>query len=559
MNMPHPPEGTGDITGKITTSPGTRTGATPADGRPRLRFTPWASDTQLPLPVVRDGMPDVEVERPVPVPTAAREREREQERTVRRGEITPELNIRRHLLRATLRIGVLGAADLAALGFVLAFLHVADLDWLAATETSGVGFLLAPSGVRSFVPALAVGLAATGNYGSGDRRRDGGRLLLGCVLAACIFAWRQLWANPLVAGAELALLVVTLGMAIVVTRYVLDRAVRRHRARTRIAARTVLVGTATGCTRVFMQRVVSSENGFHVLGYVESGPGRPGPDALGGMADLERVLQEQDADTVIVCGDLAPESVNRVVRSATVNECDLLAVTPAFETAGVHPTIVWRRGRPLIALRAEAARGRGLLLKRGFDVAASAIALVVLSPLLAVVALVVRLESPGPAVFGHLRAGRHGRFFRCLKFRSMYQDAEQRLHGDPVLLRKYIENDFKLPPGEDPRITRVGRFLRRTSLDELPQLVNVLRGDMSLVGPRPIIRAELDQYADDEPLLLSLRPGVTGLWQVNGRSSVAYPARKYMELEYVQTWSLMRDIEILVRTIPAVLRQRGAC
>jgi lipopolysaccharide/colanic/teichoic acid biosynthesis glycosyltransferase len=140
----------------------------------------------------------------------------------------------------------------------------------------------------------------------------------------------------------------------------------------------------------------------------------------------------------------------------------------------------------------------------------------------------------------------------------MYPDAEERLKADPELYRLYVENDYKLPEDVDTRITRIGRFLRRTSLDELPQLWNVLRGDMSLVGPRPIVPDEIRHYNGEAPLLLTLKPGITGAWQVNGRSALQYPERATVELEYVERWSLMSDLAILARTIPAVLARRGA-
>jgi len=140
----------------------------------------------------------------------------------------------------------------------------------------------------------------------------------------------------------------------------------------------------------------------------------------------------------------------------------------------------------------------------------------------------------------------------------MYADAEAKLLSDPVLYRQYVEHDYKLPATTDTRITRIGHFLRRTSLDELPQLWNVVKGDMSLVGPRPIVPDEIHHYNGEGPLLLSLKPGMTGAWQVMGRSAVAYPARVTVELDYVEGWSLSRDLAILVRTIPAVLGGRGA-
>ncbi len=180
------------------------------------------------------------------------------------------------------------------------------------------------------------------------------------------------------------------------------------------------------------------------------------------------------------------------------------------------------------------------------------------APVMAAIAVAVRLGSPGPAVFGQRRLGRHGKSFRCYKFRSMYRDAELRLRNDAALYEEYVRNGYKLPPDKDARITPIGRFLRKTSLDELPQLWNVLTGDMSLVGPRPIVPDEILHYDAEAPMLLLLKPGMTGAWQVSGRSELRYPERTTVELEYVQNWSLKRDLAILLRTVPAVLAQRGA-
>jgi lipopolysaccharide/colanic/teichoic acid biosynthesis glycosyltransferase len=261
---------------------------------------------------------------------------------------------------------------------------------------------------------------------------------------------------------------------------------------------------------------------------------------------------------VVFCGQASEETFARVVKTVMAAECRLLTAARTFELAGVRPSVIWRRGQPFIELREVTLRGQQLMLKRLLDMVCSGVALLLLSPLMAVIAIAVRMESKGPAVFGQSRLGRHGRVFKCFKFRSMHTNAEQLLREDPELYDLYVKNDFKLPEDVDKRITRVGRFLRRTSLDELPQLWNVFRGDMSLVGPRPIVVEELRHYDDEEPLFLSLKPGITGAWQVNGRSSVAYPLRASLELEYVQTWSLRKDLGILARTLPAVLAQRGA-
>jgi lipopolysaccharide/colanic/teichoic acid biosynthesis glycosyltransferase len=197
-------------------------------------------------------------------------------------------------------------------------------------------------------------------------------------------------------------------------------------------------------------------------------------------------------------------------------------------------------------------------LKRAMDLPVALVLFVLLIPLLLGLAIVVRLTSRGPVLFRQPRLGRHGVPFDCLKFRSMHADAEDVLRRDPDTYAKYVDNGYKLPEGDDPRITPVGRILRKTSLDELPQLINVIRGEMSLVGPRPIVPAELNEYGRRAPDFLAALPGITGRWQVGGRSKVGYPQRAEIELDYVYGWSLLEDARILVRTVPAVLSRDGA-
>ena len=202
---------------------------------------------------------------------------------------------------------------------------------------------------------------------------------------------------------------------------------------------------------------------------------------------------------------------------------------------------------------------RRIVAKRVIDVTVSFIALVLVLPVLAVVALLVRLSSPGPALFRQTRVGAGGRRFKVLKFRTMVSDAEERLAADPDLRRLHEANDFKLPVELDPRVTPVGRFLRRMSLDELPQLFNVLRGDMSLVGARPIEPAQVPLlYGARQGLYLRMRPGLTGYWQVNGRSAVTDDARAELDVHYLQNWNLKMDAQIMLRTLPAILTRHGA-
>lgn len=196
--------------------------------------------------------------------------------------------------------------------------------------------------------------------------------------------------------------------------------------------------------------------------------------------------------------------------------------------------------------------------KRVFDIVLTALILAYLAPLLGLVYCLVRRDG-GPALYGHKRIGAGGEAFKCWKFRTMVVDAEavlkDLLERDPVAAAEW-QRDFKLK--KDPRVTAVGRFLRATSLDELPQLFNVLRGEMSLVGPRPIVRDEMARYGANIVEYLSCRPGLTGLWQVSGRNDVSYRQRVALDTDYVRHWSLRRDIEILLRTIGVVLRRSGA-
>ncbi|HEV8411589.1 MAG TPA: sugar transferase, partial [Gemmatimonadaceae bacterium] len=178
-------------------------------------------------------------------------------------------------------------------------------------------------------------------------------------------------------------------------------------------------------------------------------------------------------------------------------------------------------------------------------------------PFLAILAVVIRVETPGAALFRHERIGRYGRKFNCLKFRTMSSDAEATLRADRTMYEEYRRNHFKIPDNQDPRVTRVGRFIRRTSLDELPQLWNVLVGDMSLVGPRPVVEEELEHYGRSREILLSVRPGITGAWAVSGRHGVGYPERCDMELAYVRHWTLLTDFVALARTVGAVVRPGG--
>jgi lipopolysaccharide/colanic/teichoic acid biosynthesis glycosyltransferase len=201
--------------------------------------------------------------------------------------------------------------------------------------------------------------------------------------------------------------------------------------------------------------------------------------------------------------------------------------------------------------------------KRAFDVAISVLAIVMLAPVLVVVWIAIRLDSPGPAVFRQRRVGRDEKPFNCFKFRTLRHNADQNVHRDAIRrawAKEPLSNDpdapYKLT--DDPRVTRVGRWLRRTSLDELPQLVNVLRGEMSIVGPRPAIPYELEHFRDWHHKRHIVRPGITGICQVSGRGRVCPEVMLEMDVEYAMNWTLWTDLKLIALTFPAVLRGHGA-
>jgi exopolysaccharide biosynthesis polyprenyl glycosylphosphotransferase len=223
----------------------------------------------------------------------------------------------------------------------------------------------------------------------------------------------------------------------------------------------------------------------------------------------------------------------------------------ASQDAGVAPA--GDPGRSIVL--SPAWKGWQRMAKRALDVAASLILLLVLAPLLLTIAVLVRLDSPGPAIFRQTRFGKDGKRFTFLKFRGMVVDAEQR-QQEIARLNEADGPMFKIR--KDPRVTRVGRIIRKTSLDELPQLWNVLRGEMSLVGPRPPVPAEVEQYHPWQRNRLLAKPGMTGLWQVSGRSHVGFNDMVRLDFEYIERWSIWLDLRILVSTVLVVIRGYGA-
>ena len=243
---------------------------------------------------------------------------------------------------------------------------------------------------------------------------------------------------------------------------------------------------------------------------------------------------------------------------STVAEPELtVSIAPPVAVPAGHRIAHETPARSTVVPLGRPSRWR-LGLKRAIDVVGAIVGLLLSAPVVLLLAVAIRLDSPGRVVFAQSRVGRGGRPFRCFKLRTMCADAESRLNGDHALRAAYELNHFKLPPHADDRITPLGRFLRTTSLDELPQFWNVLRGDMSLVGPRPVVASELVHYGATRDVLLSVRPGLTGAWAVRGRSRIGYPERAAIELGYARSWTIRGDVAIMFRTIGVVLQRRGA-
>jgi exopolysaccharide biosynthesis polyprenyl glycosylphosphotransferase len=278
---------------------------------------------------------------------------------------------------------------------------------------------------------------------------------------------------------------------------------------------------------------------------------------LGTLEDIPRILKSRVVDEIIfLASDAALKCIPLLLSMCEFEGVRLRVVAdfvPSRRTARLSLALL--DAVPLITFSHTPDEAFFLVAKRFIDIVVSATALAVLSPILLLVALGIKLTSPGPVFYSQERCGLRGRRFRLLKFRSMVADAEQRLE----LLRQLNEMDgpvFKLR--NDPRVTRFGRILRRTSLDEVPQLLNVLAGHMSLVGPRPPLPSEVAGYDDWQRRRLSVKPGITCLWQISGRNNVAFHRWMELDLEYIDNCSLWMDMKILAKTIPAVLSGRGA-
>jgi exopolysaccharide production protein ExoY len=469
-------------------------------------------------------------------------------------------NHRRHWVRDLGRLVVLAASDLGTVAAVGALIRgLSDHGLLGEGLRERLNVLVGAGtlGGWHFPVAMLLALAIARAYGPRRQRHDVGRILGAVAVAALMMVYPQAWEQSVpVAALRLAAVIATFTPALVLSRSAVEAAIGRLAPSVTPSRLVVVSAGATDWAdpATFAHRNGGAHPRFRVVATVSTNGGSPDH----ALSQLAWVIDQTRADTVVMAGPLSDRDFAFVVDTALANGCRLLAAPRTTRIAGVAPRAVWERGTALVELTAPTLQAWYLAAKRVMDICCSGLALVVLSPVLAGIAALVKLESRGPAIFAHRRLGAQGRTFPCYKFRSMRPHAERVLRANAQLYRLYVDNNYKLPPHLDPRLTRIGVVLRKFSLDELPQLFNVLLGHMSVVGPRPIVIEELSHYGQRAPLLLSRKPGLTGNWAANGRSDVGYPDRANMEIAYTRQWSLVHDVGLILRTFPVVARGSGA-
>lgn len=326
--------------------------------------------------------------------------------------------------------------------------------------------------------------------------------------------------------------------------------------------RVLIVGAGTVGLSVLQTLVARPDLGYKVVGFVDDDPERGATDlgrvpALGGLDNLPHLIEEYRVDTVIIT---LPWQVQRtilqIVRECERKQVKVRTVPDLFELSLSQVQVEMLGGIPLLGLNGEVRlRTTSRLVKRAVDIALALLALPFAAIITLVVAIAIRLDSPGPILFSQERVGLNGKRFKVYKFRSMVVNAED-LREE--LIRTTGEDPRHPKLANDPRITRVGRWIRPLSIDEVPQIWNILRGDMSWVGPRPAVPQEVELYEPWHRQRLRVLPGLTGLWQVSGRSEVPFEEMCLLDLYYIEHWSLALDLQILLRTIPLVLLAHGA-
>jgi exopolysaccharide biosynthesis polyprenyl glycosylphosphotransferase len=462
---------------------------------------------------------------------------------------------------------VLLLADL--FGLLVAF-AIAEALWESATIFDHIEPATETLLFLGTLPAWVVVAKIYGLYDRDEERTDHSTAdeLTGVFHLVTVGAWIFLAGAWLTGLAHPAFPKLLTFWALAIFSIALGRAAARSFARGRLTylQNAVIVGAGDVGQLVARKLLQHPEYGINLVGFVDSAPKERRADLdhltlLGPPERLPTVVRLFDIERVIVAFSRDDHDLTLdLIRSLKDLEIQVDIIPRLFELVTPSAGIYTVEGVPLLGLAPLRLSRSSRILKRAMDIVVSTVGLVALAPVFALIALWIKVESPGPAFFRQVRMGTGGRAFRIYKFRTMVDGADEHKAEIADLNKHILGGDprmFKIP--EDPRLTRFGRFLRRHSLDELPQLINVVRGEMTLVGPRPLILDEDRHVADWALTRLNLKPGMTGLWQVLGRSDIPFDEMVKIDYLYVTTWSLWEDFRLLVRTIPIVFRgQRGS-
>jgi exopolysaccharide biosynthesis polyprenyl glycosylphosphotransferase len=465
--------------------------------------------------------------------------------------------VRRHTGRVATRFAVLLTGDVTAI-----LLAQAIAITLAAETTFGsvslAGTPLVEGGRRFLIVALMTLVAVFASGGHSRHRALFQPLRLFVAVAGVVLLT---WAGGIARGflSDLVLpMVVTTGilwLSLLVVRQLSEWCLQNVWPAQRGAGSAILVGTPSASQR-FAQAVAAPGGDYRVVGYVAAGDENDGR-FLGTLEELPALIAAHEVEAVVVCAELPVTRISNVIEDCLHSGCQILYPARAVRVYGVRPTLVWHYDQPFFELGSPVLKARALISKRIVDLIVSLVLLVLLSPVYIAIAIAVALDSPGSPFFFQERAGLGGKRFRMIKFRTMRVGADAEKAELAHLNQTGDVRLFKIP--DDPRVTRLGSFLRRWSLDELPQLFNVLVGEMSLIGPRPFFESDFEAYEDHHFRRLDAKPGITGLWQVSGRSEMLdFEDVIYLDRQYIEQWSFWLDVSILFRTIPAVLRRTGA-
>ncbi len=465
--------------------------------------------------------------------------------------------VRRHTGRVATRFAVLVAGDLIAILIARVF-----AVWVAAETINGSlaysDTPLVTGGTRFIFLGLLtiVAVFATGGHSRHRALNHPIRLFI-AVAGAVLIMWAGGIARGLLPDLTLPMVATagTVWLSLLIVRQVSEWILRDVWPGQSGAGVAILVGAPNQAGR-YEQAVAAPGGDYRVAGYVAT-QAEGGGEFLGTIDNLPAIIDSHNAEAVVVCADLPASRINDLIEECLHSGCQVLFPARAVRVYGLRPTLVWHHDQPFFELGSPVLKARALISKRIVDVVVSGILLLLLSPLLVAISVAIRLDSSGSPFFAQERAGLGGRRFRMFKFRTMREGADAEKQDLAHLNQTGDARLFKIR--DDPRTTRLGRMLRRWSLDELPQLVNVFMGEMSLIGPRPFFESDFQEYEDHHFRRLDAKPGITGLWQVSGRSDVVdFEDVIFLDRQYIEQWSFWLDVSILFRTIPAVLRRTGA-